>query len=95
MLRVEVMVETKNLSRNISRNIPFRAGNQLLEIYIRGLEILILANAQVWYASTRYFSHMAGLLSSVLLFCDGTCSKHASWDEHRKSDHMHRCLIYA
>ena len=33
----------QNLSSNISRNIPFRAGNQLLEIYIRGLEILILA----------------------------------------------------
>ena len=35
MLRVKVMVETetKNLSGNISGNMPFRGGNQLLEIY--------------------------------------------------------------
>ena len=42
----------QNISRNISRNIPFRAGNQLLEIYIRGLEILILAKLETQGCST-------------------------------------------
>ena len=56
----------QNLSRNISRNIPFRAGNQLLEIYIRGLEILILAKWEACIVEADY-----GRTCDVRIVCDG------------------------